>query len=300
MVEPHISTERMHEAQRIASLLKGLAPRRQENIRPLLEQPRAYLLLGLREAARKLKMDPATLLRTVRAMGFRQYREFQRYLHNRSIAFPTSLDVMEQASPTRGGIAGLIMKSIERDLDNVRELRNSIDPARVVDVAKKLYLARRVLILGADLEACLATFLDYNLGMLGIDSVAALTAGEITHRVRHCSRQDVTIAVTFGRGLRQTVEGMKSAHSNGAYCVGISNSFLSPLVRFSDQFFVVSRERISFVDSYAAGMAFLNLLLVACANLRRRRTLSLLRRAAQEQKSGYRWYSELHDGSVTE
>jgi DNA-binding MurR/RpiR family transcriptional regulator len=281
-------------AQGITGLLAGLTPRRRENIRPLLEQPRPYVLLSLRAVARKLKRDPATLLRTVRAMGFKRYRDFQRYLHDRSIAYSTSLDVMEQASPPRSGMAGLIVTSIDRDLDNLKQLRNSVDPQRVVEVARKLYRARRVLVLGADMEASLVTFLDYNLAMLGMDCVSALTAGHITHRVRLVGEHDMVIAITFGRGLRQTVEGLKSAHANGAYCVGISDSFLSPLVRYSRQFFVTSTERVSFADSYVAGMAFLNLLLVACANLRRGRTLSLLRKAAQEQQSGYRWYSEPH------
>jgi DNA-binding MurR/RpiR family transcriptional regulator len=292
MRKANISADQSPGAQGIASLLEGLAPRRREIIRPVLEQPRPYVLLSLRGVSRKLERDPATLLRTVRAMGFKRYRDFQRYLHDRSIAYSTSLDVMEQASPPKSGTAGLIVRSIDRDLDNLKQLRNSVDPLRVVEVAKKLYLARRVLVLGADMEGSLVTFLDYNLAMLGIDCVSALTAGQIIHRMRHVGKQDVVIAIAFGRGLRQTVEGTKSAHANGAYCVGISDSFLSPLVSYSDQFFVTSTERVSFADSYVAGMAFVNLLLVACANLRRRRTISLLRKAAQEQRSGYRWYSE--------
>lgn len=277
-----------------AGLLDGLTPRRRENVRRLLEQPRSYVLMSLRSVARRLKVNPSTLLRTVRAMGFPRYRDFQRYLHERSIAYSTSLDVMEEASPPKSGLTGLMVKSIARDIDNLKQLRNSLEPMRVVEVARKLYAARRILVLGADMEGSLLTFLDYNLAMLGMNCVAALSAGQITHRMRHVGKQDVVIAVTFGRGLRQTVEGFKAARSNGAYCVAISDSFLSPLLRYAHQFFVASTERISFADSYVAAMALINVLLVACANLRRRRTLSLLRKAAQEQKTGYRWYSEQH------
>jgi hypothetical protein len=37
-------------------------------------------------------------------------------------------------------------------------------------------------------------------------------------------------------------------------------------------------------------MALLNVILVACANYRRARTLSLMREADKEQRLGFRWY----------
>jgi DNA-binding MurR/RpiR family transcriptional regulator len=135
-------------------------------------------------------------------------------------------------------------------------------------------------------------FLEYNLAMLGLNVSGAYMAGEIIHRVRHLNRQDTAIAITFGRGLRQTVEGLKEAHDNGAYCVGISDNYLSPLARFSDQFFIAATNRVSFADSYVAAMAFCNALLVACANTEPRRTVALLKQAEQEQRQGYRWYEE--------
>ncbi len=276
----------------IATMLEKLTPRRREIIRPVLSEPRAYVLLSLRGVARKLKSDPSTLLRTVQAMGFKQYRDFQRYLHERTIAFSTSLDAMEEASAHKDGVAGLIARSVERDLENLKQLRHSLDTSRVIALAKRLYEAKRILIMGGDMSGSLVHFVDYNLAMLGLDSISAVSAGQIIHRVRLASKQDVVIAISFGRGLRQTVEGLKRAHEIGAFCVGISDSFISPLARFSDQFYVTPSERLSFADSYVAAMAFLNALMVACANVRRRRSIAHLKQVAQEQKSGYRWYTE--------
>ena len=103
----------------------------------------------------------------------------------------------------------------------------------------------------------LALYLDYNLAMLGLDTVAALSPGEIVHRARHVSNKDVVFAISYGRGLRQTVEGLKQASENGAFCVAMSDTFLSPLTRLADQFFLTSAEHVSFADSYVAGMSLL-------------------------------------------
>jgi RpiR family carbohydrate utilization transcriptional regulator len=53
---------------------------------------------------------------------------------------------------------------------------------------------------------------------------------------------------------------------------------------------VASVDTVSFSASYVAPLALLNLLLVACAEARRARTLELMKKAAEEQSHGFRWY----------
>jgi DNA-binding MurR/RpiR family transcriptional regulator len=62
------------------------------------------------------------------------------------------------------------------------------------------------------------------------------------------------------------------------------------VARFSDESFLASVETTSFGASYSAPMALLNVILVACANYRRSRTLALMREADKEQRLGFRWY----------
>jgi len=69
--------------------------KRQEVFRPVLENPRALVLLNVRELAGKLKVDPATVVRVVSKLDFVNYREFQRYLHELFISKTTSLDSMQ-------------------------------------------------------------------------------------------------------------------------------------------------------------------------------------------------------------
>jgi DNA-binding MurR/RpiR family transcriptional regulator len=275
-----------------AAMIERLVPSRQEIMRRILAEPRKYVLLSLRTASRQLKVDAATLLRTVQAIGFKRYHDFQQYLHDRSVAFSTALDAMEQSSDRGNGVEALIGKSIDRDIENLRQLRSSLDRANLVKLANRLHSARRILVFAGDMSRSLAMFLDYNLGTLGLNTVAALSPGEIVHRVQHVNSKDVVIAISYGRGLQQTVEGFRSAKHSGAFCVAISDTFLSPLATLADLFFVTSTEHVSYADSYAAGMSFTNALLVACANVHRRHSVFVLKKVAQEQRTGFRWYSE--------
>src|ERR1700739_3559845 len=77
--------------------LEQLSAKRKEVIRPILEHPREYVLLSVRAMAKRLHTDPATVVRIVRGLGFASYRDFQKHLHDLSIAFATSLDTMQSS-----------------------------------------------------------------------------------------------------------------------------------------------------------------------------------------------------------
>src|SRR6266404_1828436 len=160
--------KRPAENENLALRMAHLSARRQQIIRPVLANPRQYVLLSVRDLAKDLDTDAATIVRIVRGMGFENYRAFQHHLHEASIAYATSLDTM-QASPARkNGGAGLVRESIEQDLKNLNALGNSVVAEEITDLARRLHSAGRVLIFGGDVAAALVSFLEYNLAVLGL------------------------------------------------------------------------------------------------------------------------------------
>jgi len=269
--------------------LAQLSPRRREIIRPALEDPRRFVLLSVRDLAKKLGTDPATTVRIARGMGFESYKEFQIYLHELSVAHATSLELMRSA-PVEGSRTSLLRASLDHELKNLRALYNGLDLKRVVAVANRIWKARRVLLLGGDAAASLVAYLDYSLNVLGLPVSSATMPGMAVHAVRSLGKNDIVIAISFRRGLRMTVEGLERARRQGAYCVGITDTYVSPITRFSNEFYLASIDTLSFSASYVAPMALLNLLLVACAEARHAHTLELMKKADDEQRRGFRWY----------
>jgi DNA-binding MurR/RpiR family transcriptional regulator len=269
--------------------IEQLSVKRQEIIRPILEHPREFVLLSVRALAARLGTDPATIVRIVRGLGFNSYREFQHHLHERSLAFATSLDTMQTTG--RDGLPGYIRESLEQDLKNLQGLKNSLDARRLVGLAKRLYGARRILLLAGDLATYLANYFEYQISVVGLPVFAGTSSGRIAHLVRTVNKQDLVIAISFRRGLRQTVEGVQQARARGAYCVGIADTFLSPLARECDELFIASIESTSFAASYTAPIALLNAILATCAQYRRAQTLVMVKELAEEQRKGFRWYT---------
>lgn len=273
----------------LAERIDQLSTKRQEIIRPILEHPRDYVLLSVRALAKKLRTDPATIIRIVHGLGFENYKQFQRHVHELSLAYATSLDTMQQSDASSGANAPA-RDSLFRDLKNLQGLKNALDPARLNALAKKVYAARRIVILGGDLAAVLVEYLGYQLNLLGLPISIATSAGVVTHTVRSLTRQDVVVSITFRRGLRHTVEGTQQARLHGAYCVGITDTYVSPLARTCHEVFIASIDSVFFGASYTAPIALANAILTAVGEFRRSRTMEIVRELAEEQRKGSRWY----------
>jgi len=270
--------------------INELSSGRRETLRQVLENPREFVLPSVRAAAARLSIDPATLVRTVQRLGFDSYRAFQNYLHDLSIANATSLDGMQNNGRKDSTEEDPLRITLEQDVKNLNEFYNSIDMQRFHALARRIHSARRVLILGGDLAENLAHYFEHHLTLIGLPVLAATSVGRTLHISRSFGKGDLVVAISFRKGLRQTVEGLQRARANGAYCVGITGTHVSPIARFTNEYFVASVESRSFIDSYVAPIALVNLILVACGNYKRKDTLRMLAAAANEQKHGFRWF----------
>ena len=141
-----------------------------------------------------------------------------------------------------------------------------------------------------DMAAPLVDYMEYHLTIAGLPVVAATSPGRATHLARSTGKRDVAIGISFRRGLRMTIEGVQRAKDNGSYCIGVTDSPLSPLARFADELVIVPINSLSFAASYVAPIALIDLITAGVGSLRRKQVVDRLREADFEQKHGYRWY----------
>ena len=207
---------------------------KQELIRPLVENPDDFLFMSIRALAEKLGTDTATTLRDRSDDGIFRLSEFRRYLHEVTIANATSLQGMLSSTSNDSDIPAHVQDSLTQDQKNFAGLQNSLDAMQLRALAKRIWEARRIILVAGDLASSLVTYLEHHLTMLGLPVFAATSPGRIVALIRSVEKNDVVIAISFHRGLRQTVEGLKEAKLKKAFCVGITDTLVSPLVRYSD------------------------------------------------------------------
>jgi len=269
--------------------LNELSEKRQQIIRPVLESPREFVLLNVRDMASRLATAPATVVRIVQGLGFESYKSFQRYLHDLSVTSSTILDSMQAAGNTTR--TPKFLKSSRKQIqENLEFVMERVDLHQVLNIAVRIHEAKRVLLLGGDMASALVEYMEYHLTIAGLPVLAAINPGRATHLVRSTGEDDVVIGISFRRGLRMTIEGIQKARENEAYCIGITDSVLSPLARFSNELVIVPINSLSFAASYVAPIALIDLITAGVGNLRRKQVVDRLKEADQEQKHGYRWY----------
>jgi RpiR family carbohydrate utilization transcriptional regulator len=240
--------------------------------------------------AKELGTDPATTVRIARGLGFESYKDFQYYLHELSVVRATSLDTMQSSSSPDSSVNSAMQACLNQELKNFRALYGGLDLKSLEKVARRLWKARRILLLGGDAATSLVTYLHYHFNILSLPVFTATAPGTAVHLVRGLEKDDVVIAISFRRGLRMTIEGIQQARKQHVYCIGITDTYISPVARFCDEFFLAPVDTNSFGVSYSTPLCLLNVLLVALAEVQRGKTLHLMKKVAEEQRHGFRFF----------
>lgn len=270
-----------------------LSPNRRDLIKAILDNHEEAYFLSSRELAKRYKVDAATVVRAVQDLGYQRFADFAADLREHFVRQITPYTVLKAATRKRRSVADHVEGGLDRDTENLRALKSSLQTERVVELARLIHRSRRILVVGVDLAASLAWFLAYGLTPLGFAAEAPVgSAGNLQHKIDVLTSEDLVIAVSFGRCLRETVESVLRARERGVPRFGITDGNSTPLARYCDGHLTAPISSPSYTGSYVAPMALINAVILACAHLRPRRALAMLGRTEAEYRSGERWYQE--------
>lgn len=278
---------------RFAQARHRLNPRRQKLIEAVLENSEETFFLSSRGLAKRLDVDAATIVRTIQAIGYDRFADFAADLRRYFLAKITPYAVLKAETKEGRNLADHINRSLERDLDNVTTLKTRLNIDVVTELARQIHKSRRILIVGVDLAASLSWLLAYGLLPLGFNAEAPVgSAGNLQHKVRVLGKNDLLVAISFGRCLRETVEAVISARKKGVPTFGITDSPVTPIARYCERHLVATIGSPLYTGSYAAPVALINAILMACSQIRPNRSLSRLRQTEEEYFSDARFYQE--------
>lgn len=277
--------ERLRRAE--PELSKG----RYNLVREILAHSDDNCFLTSRKLAERYKVDAATVVRTIQALGYRKYGDFMSDLRSHFILHMTPYTVMKAAAREKRSIADHVEHSLEMDSHNLAALRSKLRVEQVVALARQIERSNQIVIIGVDLAGTLSYLLSYLLVSIGFNADAPVgSTGNVVQKVNLLGPKDLLIAISFGRCLRETVNAAIRARQRGVPTFGITDSDKTPLARHCDSFWVAPVANPAFNGSYVGPVAAINALLVACAHIRPRRALALLKEKQQELTSSNRWF----------
>src|ERR1700722_8290829 len=239
-----------------------LTHRRRRLMRAILDNLEDNYYLSSTELAKRHGTDASTLVRTLKVIGYSTFADFAADMRRHFVARITPLTAMQAASRGKQSAHDRIHRVIEKDGQSLRMLLSNLDTSRVLQLAKLIHRARRIVIVGVDLASPLAIFLSYCLTAMGFDAEAPTgSAGSLYHKIRGLTSKDLLIAISFGRCLRDTVEGLLLAQQRDVPTFGITDSDATPIATYSGGYVIAPVVGNTFAGSFSAAMSVLNCIL---------------------------------------
>ena len=214
------------------------------------------------------QVSESTVVRFAAELGYSGYPAMQKALQELIRGRLTSVQRIRASEMEEGD---LLSRAMHRDVETINATVESIDRAAFTSVVEKLLAAEHVYIVGVRSSAFLAGYLNFYLRLL-MDNVILVkhsAAGEIYEQMVHIGPKDVLIAISFPRYSNMVIHAVDMACERGADVIAITDNGMSPLMPYATEALFVQCEALSYVDSLAAPLSFLNALVLAVGYRRR-------------------------------
>lgn len=224
--------------------------------------------------AAEAKVQPSTLVRFAKALGYSGFSElqavFQERLRDRPSNYDERLDASHPSSRPMSlalldGFGTAAIRSVER-------MRERVDPAMLEAAARILADAETIYLLAQRRSYPVTAYMAYAFGKLGIRSVLIGSPMGIDREVLNfCGPKDAAFAVGFTPYASATIDFMHQAAARHTPLVVVTDSPFSPLVPENGVWFEVAEADFEGFRSLSATLTLVMALTVAVANLRRNR-----------------------------
>lgn len=247
-----------------------LSPKLRQAARHVLRRPDDVALKSMRQLAADAGVQPATMVRLARALGFGAFEELRRPFadrlrHGAETAYGARARALQARGTGPGEDGGrfgaLVRESFERDVENLRLTYEGIDADAFEACAARLTAARNVHVTGLRSAFAVAYFFDYACRVFGTSTeLLDGRGGTLTDGLRGIGPEDAVLACSFEPYTRETVEVVRFAGRRGAAIVAITDSPLSPIARQAAHALVVGCESPSFFQSLVGAVSVVQLL----------------------------------------
>src|SRR5215471_12322282 len=240
-------------SQEIVQAFDGMSEQLQVAARYLLEHPREVALLSMREQARQADIQPATMTRLAKHLGYAGYDDVRQVyadaMRGEGTGFAGRVGVQAKSQKLKGDRA-LASDMLSGVSAQVAALTRPAMLDSLVDAARRIDRSRRIYCLGLRSSHSAAWHLHYILSIAGKQSIMLDAIGGIgADALGSSTENDVLVAVSVLPYTRQTVEITEYAHSCGVPVIAITDSPVAPLAQHAAVTLTVPTDSSSFLHT---------------------------------------------------
>jgi DNA-binding MurR/RpiR family transcriptional regulator len=254
---------------------ESLSPRLKLVAQYVLDHPNDMGLETLAVIAARCHVQPSTVVRFAKAMGYDGASDMQRLFREEIVASapsPSYAERIRQLAQRAGHVDvlsphELMLEFADSNIIALEHLKQSVRAADLEAAVALIRKAPAVYIIGLRRSFPVASYLAYALRHVDekraylIDGVAGMLV-EQSGMVR---KGDLLIAISFRPYARETAEVVESARARGARTIAISDSSLSPVARDADVAFEIKDAEVRQFRSLTASLCLAQTLVISYA-----------------------------------
>lgn len=235
-----------------------LPPQLQMAARYILKHPEDVGLTSMRAVAREAGVNPATITRLSKALGFTEYEQlrepFRQRLRNREPEYASRLrDVQRRGA---GGSHALLDALRTQDLDNLQRTLADENYPVLIAAVETLLASRRVYVLGLRGAYSTAFLFHYAYQLFRDNSkLLASNAGIFADQLRGIGAEDSMLVISFPPYTQLTIDAVSYAAEEGVKIIAITDSEISPAALAATQTIITHHKSPSFYHSFTAAIA---------------------------------------------
>ncbi len=251
---------------------------RYEKLTPSFRRIADYLLDNYQEAAfltgsqlaKKLRVDPATVVRFAQRLGYDGYPDLARDVR---ALVQEELQVQEPVLEARPETPAELLRAILlNEAQNLERLGRSLTDSVVEEIVQAILKAKRILVVGQGPLAGEAAAVAHRLNILGLSAKALnMDLVNVSMALQEVGESDLVLGIEISEYAFGSVDAtnlLRTAAQQGAKTVSITGRASAPLARAADITVAVPTASIVGVPSTGSLTAFLNALLLVIAKER--------------------------------
>ncbi len=253
--------------ERVAVYLDKMSPAERRVARVLLEAREEVLVASAASLAVRAQTSDATVVRTVKSLGFAGLDELRRLL---AAELKQSLNIASRLTETLRDVGDDLQAAFSRTLDIHREaienLRRDIRPGMFQTAVQAIISAKRIAVFGIGPSSAMATYFTAQLGRFGIDTVYLSHTGLLfADDLRKLRTGDLLIILAYTHVYRELAVLLNEADRHRLKKLLITDSLAGKLRQRVDLVLPVARGRADMLSMHTATLGLIEALLVGVA-----------------------------------
>lgn len=224
------------------------------------------VFMSATQVAELCELSPTSITRIIQKLGYGKYSDFKKDIETlyREQISPKDMfdDYIENGIKSE-----VVQQSLQRDYDNLRAMEENLDEETIKQVAEKIASVRKVFVVGMFGSEVVARAIDYYLWRLGKEHETFMGVGS-SKRIMFSDirKDDVLIAISSQRILKEIMESVDFANDNGIITVTITDNITNPLANKADYVLVAPVKGKVFDYTHTATLALVDILCNMIAN----------------------------------